>query len=187
MNVLIACEEEVWRDIPGYEGLYQASSLGNIRSLERKYTDSIGRTKTLKQKMLSVKTKSDGDYPHVNLGNGNYKKVHTLVALAFLGPRPPKADVRHLDGNKQNNRANNLRYGTRSENNLDGYTIRGYVTKYQKLNPQKAEEIREKLSQGYSQRMLANEYAVSRSTIRAIKNFELYPVTGGQYECFSGM
>lgn len=174
MRVLIACEEsqEVWKDIPGYEGKYQASNMGNIRSVERVIQRANGTTCTIKQRVL--KQTSKAGYPHVNLGYNKTKKVHALVALTFIGDRPCKADVRHKDGNKDNNKLSNLEYGTRSENNLDWYKIRGYVTRSQKLSPQKAMEIRDLLSKGKSQREIANHYCVCKSTITAIKNWKIY-------------
>lgn len=173
MKVLVACEEpqEIWKDIPGYEGKYQASTLGNVRSVEREIIRSDGKKHRLKSRVL--RHSANSGYPHVNL-EGKTHKVHSLVALTFLGNRPEKNDVRHKDGNKGNNRVDNLEYGTRSENNLDGYKIRGQVTKLQKLNPQKAEEIRGLIINGMSQRKVAAKYGVSRSTVRAIQHGELY-------------
>ena len=174
MRVLVACEEsqEIWKDIPGYEGMYQASNLGRIRSVDRKTAKSNGVEVHRKSKVLSANIQNG--YPHVNLGANNTFKVHYLVASTFLGERPAHFDVRHKDGNKHNNRIENLEYGTRSENNLDGYKIRGYVCKTQKLNPMMAKEIRNLLKNGESQRKLAKQYGVSKSTIAAIKNGEIY-------------
>ena len=163
---------EVWRDVIGREGEYQVSNLGRVRSLDRTIVYKNGRLVHRKGKVLSQG--NSGGYKFVNLGDGNSKKVHVLVAEAFIGIRPDGLDVCHNDGDKTNNRLSNLRYGTRSENNLDGYEIRGYVTKNQKLSPSEVREIKDKLLQGYSRRQLAKEYDVCKSTITAIKEGDLY-------------
>ena len=153
MKVLIACEEsqtvckafrergheayncdiqepsgghpEEWRAIPGFPE-YEASSLGRIRSVYRTINYSNGRVVHAKQRILKP-TKSSGYYS-VNLSRNNKQKstkVHVLVAAAFLGENPGGLDVRHKNGCRTDNRAENLEYGTRSENVLDGYKIAG--------------------------------------------------------------
>lgn len=104
---------EQWRPVVGYEGLYEVSDLGRVRSLPRYGT--IG-------KLLKPGTAKRGGYLYVNLcrdGRPLNRTIHVLVAEAFLGPRPEGFDVRHLDGNRLNCARANLAYGTRSENNLD--------------------------------------------------------------------
>ena len=202
MKVLIACEEsqtvckafrakgheayscdiqepsgghpEDWRAIPGFPE-YEASSLGRIRSVCRTINYSNGRVVHAKQRILKP-TKSSGYYS-VNLSRNNKQKstkVHVLVAAAFLGENPGGLDVRHKNGCRTDNRAENLEYGTRSENVLDGYKITGKTMVCQKLSPQKAEEIRSRNQNGVSQRRLAKEYGVSKSTISAILNRKIY-------------
>ena len=202
MKVLIACEEsqrvciafrksgheayscdiqdpsgghpEEWRVIPGFPE-YEASSLGRIRSVDRTINYSNGRVVHAKQRILRP-TKSSGYYS-VNLSRNNKPtstKVHVLVAAAFLGLNPGGLDVRHKNGCRTDNRAENLEYGTRSENVLDGYKITGKTMVNQKLSPQKAEEIRSKSQNGVSQRSLAEEYGVSKSTIAAILQRKIY-------------
>ena len=104
---------EEWRPVVGYEGLYEVSSLGQVRSVDRIVTRSDGRQCRWKGRTLRVNDTAHGGFA-VSLccANGRQKtvKVHTLVAAAFLGPRPKKADVRHLDGNPSNNQASNLAY-----------------------------------------------------------------------------
>jgi len=167
---------EVWKDIPGYVGEYQVSNLGNVKSLERKILKSNGVVSTIRERVLRQNTVNG--YPYVNLGNGNSKKVHVLVALAFLGERPDGMDVRHKDGNKSNNNVDNLEYGTRSENNLDNYKHYGYFCKTQKLNREKAKEIKNLIQQGVPLKKIASQYDVARSTISAIKRGDLYAEVG---------
>lgn len=108
---------EIWKPILGYEDAYEVSSLGRIRSVAR--IDRFGRS--LPERILKLSLSQDG-YPGVNLWRHNrYKRVrlHHLVALHFLGPRPPGMQVRHLDGNPGNAALSNLAYGTNSENQMD--------------------------------------------------------------------
>ena len=101
--------QEIWIDIEGYEGLYQVSNLGNIRSLNYNRT---GKTRTLK-------TCIKKDYVVINLCKNNMKKnyqVHRLVAQAFIPNCENKTEVNHIDGNKENNAVDNLEWATRSEN-----------------------------------------------------------------------
>lgn len=106
--------KEIWRDITGYEGLYQISNLGNVKSL--------GNNKTRKDKVLKqIKNKSG--YLHVNLckkGKSKIHKTHRLVAQAFL-PNPYNfTDVNHKDEVKTNNNVENLEWCTREYNNNYG-------------------------------------------------------------------
>jgi NUMOD4 motif/HNH endonuclease len=105
---------ERWAPIPGYEGLYEASTLGRIWSIHRPGVGKTGRI--LKQPLNASR------YPFVNLSKGGKTwpwTVHRLVMLAFAGPPPPGQEVRHKDGNRANPALSNLEYGTRSENVRD--------------------------------------------------------------------
>lgn len=102
-----------WRPIGGFEGYYEVSSDGQVRSAMRRKGSKGG--------VLKAGTTKAG-YKLVSLwrdGRGLSCNVHRLVAAAFLGPCPPGMEVRHMDGDPANNVATNLRYGTSSENNLD--------------------------------------------------------------------
>lgn len=111
-----------WRDIPGYEGRYQASDDGRIKSLARKYINVNGARRTTPECVLSAAA-GGGRYLLVNLftyGVGKSWKVHQLVTRTFHGPRPfPDAQVRHIDGDSFNNHAANLCWGTPAENMAD--------------------------------------------------------------------
>lgn len=107
----------IWRQIDGFEK-YEVSDVGEVR---RCLPSSIRHPVTGRflKKSLDVST----GYQKIGLYDADGRQVtqsiHVLVAAAFIGPRPAGMDVRHLDGDKSNNRADNLMYGTRSENNLD--------------------------------------------------------------------
>lgn len=110
------CGEE-WRPVCGWERLYEVSSDGRVRSLDR--VDWRGQR--YRGRMLTLNVKSGG-YLTVGLcDNGEHRTraIHRLVAEAFLGPRPDGCEVRHLDGDPKNNRLANLAYGSPSENSLD--------------------------------------------------------------------
>ena len=106
--------EEVWRDVKGYEGLYQVSNMGLVKSLERK--NNYGRT--VKERIL--KPAFDGwGYLVVTLCAGGKRKnlmVHRLVCEAFNDNRDEKPEVNHINENKTDNRACNLEWSTRKEN-----------------------------------------------------------------------
>ena len=112
---------ERWKPVNGHEGIYEVSSHGRVRSLDRTVTHSDGHVRRYKGKVLSAPLNPDG-HPVVCLYIQRKSKVHTvhsLVAETFIGTRPEGMEVCHGDGNHTNNHVDNLRYGTRSENMLD--------------------------------------------------------------------
>lgn len=114
---------ELWRWVPNYEGIYEVSNMGRVRSIDRAITYYNWRArKTIAHKVkgrLLRPGKASNGYFTVALGRKNSRTVHSLVAEAFIGPCPAGHEVLHIDGSRVNNCVNNLRYGTRSENNLD--------------------------------------------------------------------
>lgn len=112
-----------WRDIVGYEGLYQVSSDGQVRSLDR--VVKHGRfDKTLKGCLLHQFNNGTGNYLGVclsKMGEARKTDVHVIVASAFLGKRPEGLDILHGVLGNRNNSVSNLRYGTKSENQHDRY------------------------------------------------------------------
>lgn len=102
---------EEWRAVVGYEGWYSVSNLGRVRREQPYHNTHTGR-------LLSPSPNRRG-YLRIALwcnDRGKTTEIHTLVAAAFLGPRPLGLDVNHKDGLKTNNYADNLEYVTRSEN-----------------------------------------------------------------------
>jgi hypothetical protein len=102
---------ERWEAIPEYDGKYEVSNMGNVRSLK-------GKTKLLQQKTLNT------GYLYVSLtykGKSKNKTIHRLVANAFLDKVEGKTFVNHIDGNKKNNNIENLEWVTRSENMKHAY------------------------------------------------------------------
>jgi len=112
-----------WKAIPGYPG-YEASDDGRIRSVDREIISHSRKGKPFlylkKGRVLRPGRFNSHGHVSVCLGRSvGSIPVHTLVALTFIGPRPPGHDVCHLDGDPSNNRADNLRYDSRTENNFD--------------------------------------------------------------------
>jgi hypothetical protein len=97
--------KEVWKDVVGYEGRYEVSSLGRLRG-PRTTTKGIPGSRGYYQVFLREK----------GARAGKTKNIHVLVAEAFLGPRPDGMHVCHADGDKSNNTLENLRYDTPKNN-----------------------------------------------------------------------
>ena len=113
---------ERWKPVTGYEGIYEVSSHGRVRSVDRTVTRSDGRVHRHKGKLLRTPLSAGGGYPFVKLSNHGKTQVRTvysLVAETFIGTRPEGMEVCHNDGDRTNNHLDNLRYGTSSDNNLD--------------------------------------------------------------------
>ena len=117
--------QEVWKDIKGYEGLYQVSNLGRARSLDRYVRNGTSNKNIKRGKILKPCATRDG-YLQLNLIKNKKKKVstvHRLVAKAFIVNFENKPCVNHIDGNKQNNNVENLEWVTYSENTIHAIKI----------------------------------------------------------------
>ena len=111
-------EKEIWKDIEGFEGLYQVSNMNNIKSLERTVWDNRGYYRTVHERILKAR-KNNNDYLQVNLWkDGKAKKylVHQLVATAFCENPEGYTEVNHINEDKADCRAENLEWCSRSYN-----------------------------------------------------------------------
>lgn len=168
---------EVWKQIPDFPH-YEASNLGRVRFVGRQQvvSDKLGRNyvRTHKPRIRKAST-VPGHYAATTLYNNGIRKhmeVHRIITLTFLGKCPPGLEVRHLDGNKLNNRLANLCYGTRRENIADvarhGRRRRGETAPSAKLTQKQVDAIRGAAARGVVQRRLAEKYGVGAMTISRI-------------------
>ena len=152
---------EEWRDVVGFEGIYQVSNFGRIRSV-----------KTGKIKEQTVQ--DNDNRPYLGLWKNNIQKIcrpHKLVMEAFVGIRPQGMECCHNDGNPQNNHLTNLRWDTAKSNQADrvrhGTTNRGEQCGTAKLTLEQVRAIRQ---DNRLQRIIAAEYGVRDNTISRIKS-----------------
>lgn len=163
-------EKEIWKDIPGYEGYYQVSSFGRIKSLERLIVYKDGRKRIYPSVIIKDRNK-DGFARIITLKKDNKGKTFTvnhLVMLSFVGEPPEGYEICHNDGNHKNNRLDNLRYDTRSENRIDNYRYGRRASKG-KLSIEEVLQIRNKYkNENITHKELSNIYKVNKSCIGKI-------------------
>jgi hypothetical protein len=163
--------EEIWKPVVGYEGLYEVSNLGNVRSVDK--VDRQGQKKHGRVRKLLL---NQVGYLYVGISVENKKAnltVHRLVARAFIPNPDNKPQVNHIDGNKTNNIVSNLEWVTVAENTQHAYTTK--LNKYKgenshlaKLTEKQVIEIYDRLQNGEYQYRLAEEYGVNKTTISNI-------------------
>jgi|SRR6185437_4042027 len=165
---------EKWLPIVGYEGIYEISNWGNIRSLDRV---SFGlKRQTVHGRAISPGVVGKG-YWGVNLWkDGKCKKgyLHQMVLLAFVGPRPACMDACHNDGDKRNNRLENLRWDTKANNHADklkhGTILNGEKARAAKLTANQVFGIRAKIEEKTPFLEISRIYKISDATIRDIQH-----------------
>lgn len=163
--------EEIWKDIKGYEGYYQVSNLGNVRSLDRKIGSRI-----LKGRGVKAVTDKDG-YLMAHLsrnGKATYFRIHRLVAISFIQNKENLKEINHKDENKTNNRVDNLEWCTTryninhgSRNAKVSLALSGERSRTHKLSEAHVREIREAKGK-LTRKELAKRYSVSESQIGRI-------------------
>lgn len=175
--------QEEWRDIPGWEGLYQASSLGRIKGVKRDMLGNNGQVFHIPETIRKLHTTPTCNYYVVMLSKGHKTYinclVHKLVCSAFH-PQPPGKDfVNHIDGNHFNNCPENLEWCTRQENN--DHAIRtglkhdsGGDNSRVAFTNEQAIEIRKKYKGGKRLFELAKEYGVCDGTISLLVKHRTY-------------
>lgn len=142
-------KNEKWRDIKGFEGRYQISNHGRVRTISR----------------ILKPWNANGHYQNIYLGAKNLRRIHRLVAENFLPNPEQKQQVNHKDGNKNNNHATNLEWTTRAENIRHAYK-NGFM-KQAKLTTKMVKEIRASSS---SKQELSQKYGVALHTIQRVRN-----------------
>lgn len=161
-----------WKDIPGFEGFYQVSNIGKIKSLARVVMRKNGSKCTVKERILKTRLNNRG-YEIVTLCidcNFTHHTVHKLVALAFYGERPTGHEIAHFDGVRNNNKVENIRYATKKDNAGDrdrhGNTKRGEENNNAKLTHEIVLAIRNEVG---SQASIASKYGISQTNVSQIK------------------
>jgi len=165
----------LWKPIPGYEGKYEISDDGQVRSLARVVPTPKGSRLT--QELLLTARPNRCGYLCVHLSRDGKTKnltVHSLVAASFLGPRPEKAHVAHRDGNPANAKLGNLRYATPAENERDKeahgtkFFPRGELNASAKLTPADVSAIKGMVASGRTQTSVALKFGVDPSMVSHI-------------------
>lgn len=172
--------EEEWKDVVGYEGIYQVLNHGRVRAVPRVAVRCNGRSYTVKGNLLDPWEIQDG-YQQVglykNLESPRVVSVHRLVLEAFVGPCPKGQECRHLDGMAWNNRLENLKWGTRKEQSADrerhGTHRKGPKSVRAKLVEDDVQAIRLLLrihDRRGAMSAVARKYEVDTATIRDIRD-----------------
>lgn len=110
---------EVWKQIKNFVGQYEASSLGNIRSVPRIVKNGINTVRSVNTYVVLKAGVKNNGYLQVVLGRGKNRYVHRLVAETFIENPNNLPEVDHVNGDRADNRVSNLRWVTRSDNNLN--------------------------------------------------------------------
>lgn len=176
-------EEEIWKDVPDYEGHYQVSNLGRVKCLARERIGTDGRRWNFPEVILKpqkLRGKSKNQIPYLTVGLWKDKKrrnlsIHTLVLLAFVGPPLEGMMCRHFpDSDPNNNCLSNLQWGTCKENNFDrhqhGTFLQGEKCHQSKLKNSDVYEIRRlsEINYGFTVDSLAVLFGVSEGTVKDV-------------------
>lgn len=179
--------KEIWKDIKDYEGLYQISNLGRIKSLPK----IKGRALT-SEKILSPVIGNRGYKMIFLYKNGNKKRysLHRLIAIAFIENKNNKPYINHKDGNKLNNSIENLEWCTCRENTMHALNIglrkyiiapKGENVKNATLKQEEADYIRRVCiprDKEFGINVLAKRFGVDRHTISNVLNNKTYKTEG---------
>jgi len=161
--------KEIWKPVVGYEGLYEVSNYGRIKSFHI-YRDGFIR-----------KSYTYNKYGHQQIklakkGIQKGKQLHLLVLEAFISPRPENKEGSHIDGNPTNNFIGNLTWETHEINmqrQVEHDTIaKGSSNGHSKLNEEQIPRIRKMLSRGMTQKQIGLQFGVHNTTISRIQRGE---------------
>lgn len=164
--------KEEWRAVIGHEGLYEVSDRGRVRSL-------------ISFRIMALKTNKSSGYLDVGLHKDKKRKtrrVHQLVAAAFLGPRPDGLVINHKDGSKKNNHVCNLEYCTYSHNAKHAFAT---GLSKQKLTPQQVIRIKADLAFAPPW-AVARRFGVSIENIKMIRDGKIWVDVGPKVKPMKG-
>lgn len=167
--------QEEWRPVVGWEGHYEVSNIGRVRR--------VGRAMGAKTGRIRKTPINPQGYPVVDLWKDQravLRRVHRLVAEAFLGPCPPGKEVHHIDGNRANPAVTNLAYVTKSENARFSFALgrvpmRGCDAPSAKLTAEQVIAIRRSTE---LLRVLARRYGITESAVSAVRRGKTYREIG---------
>jgi len=172
-------DNEIWKPIDGYE-YYEVSNLGNVRSVSHQTKNP----RRFREGRVLAQAKVSNGYMHVSLTQEGKKKksalVHRLVAKAFVPNPDNKKTVNHKNGDKEDNRAENLEWCTHSENSKHAYTTLGYkppkVHNRGKRSSRRFsdEQVRAIRADKRPRSEIAQEYGIHVMTVGEIKRHELF-------------
>jgi hypothetical protein len=167
---------EVWKDIEGYEGYYQVSNFGNVKSLNRSIPNSRCGTVRVKERILKPRKNHKGYFCVLLMKNSipSNRLIHRLVCMSFLPNEENKEQVNHKNGVKTDNRLENLEWSTQSENIRHAFDnglkfslgVVGEKNYNSKLSEQDVRDIR---ISNLSQKILSEKYKVHQSIISEVK------------------
>lgn len=181
--------EEIWKDVVGYEGIYQISNLGRVKSLDRvEEVHRLDIDKIIRRprrgRILKQKLNQAGYFVlHFRNTNGNgesWPQLHRLLGIAFLPNPENKPTINHKDGVKTNNSLDNLEWATMSENTqhaydmglaksrIKDYSKSGEENHNAKLTYDLADKIREDRASGMVLTSIAEKYNLGTSTVHRV-------------------
>lgn len=160
---------EIWKPVKDYEGFYEVSNIGNVRSIPRVIISKNGVKKVFKEYILKTPQEDRNGYLKIVLNRTGYKNkwVHRLVAESFLEPVKGMNFVNHLDSNRKNNHVSNLEWTTMVENNWHSPST--------KLSKHDVHFIRDCAdSNQFSIKELSDIFPIKESHIRQIVNGKVW-------------
>lgn len=169
----------IWKNITGYEGLYQISDTGLVKSLKRTCNSKNGKLRIVPEKILTPKLDKDG-YLVLHLSKNNkrwYISIHRLVGLNFISNVFNFPEINHKDGNKLNNNVNNLEWCTTKKNVQHSFDIglnipkKGSKRAMSKMTEEKVIEVRNRYkNENISLKILSKDYNICAQTLHSIIN-----------------
>lgn len=169
-------DEERWKPVVDYEGFYEVSDRGRVRNVGCGYRYRWGH-------ILSPRNAKGYQRVYLSKGGKSYNRyVHCLVGAAFMGPCPKGLETNHINGNKEDNRLENLERVTHSQNTQHSFRAlgrkpadkAGEKNGQAKLTEKAVVAIKALLFHGWTQRRIAVAYSVSGATISRIKTGKIW-------------
>lgn len=170
--------KEVWKPVIGYEGVYEASNLGRVRSLSRTIRCGYGKVRSLKGRVLKPILQNAG-YLQVQLayqGKTGHRTVHRIVAELFCHNKQGCNVINHIDANRLNNAASNLEWCTQEQNYHHARSMglvkipRGSEKGAAKLTESDIPQIRYLIERGWKIKDIADAYGVAAPQVSFIKS-----------------